>query len=126
MGKKLQSNGLWESSRFIGPELKEAVRLQQRELKRVPRTVLDVQEIQLISAMLSQSQIYKKIIQLTLYDEYLSRTISGIVTRSQRDSFRIDTVDPFSGAVDWEWINYMDVMKAELNKEWREDEMIDP
>lgn len=35
----------------------------------------------------------------------------GIVTRSQRDSFRLDTVDPFSGVEDWEWINYKDVMK---------------
>lgn len=126
MDKKLQSNGFWESSRFIGPEFKESIRLQQREHKRLSRTVLDIQEVQLISATLSQSQIYKKVIQLTLYDEYQTRTITGIVTRSQRDSFRLDNVDPFNGTEDCEWISYKDVMKAELTKEWTEDEMIDP
>ncbi|OAS21381.1 YolD-like family protein [Paenibacillus oryzisoli] len=126
MGKKLQSNGIWESSRFIGPEFKESIRLQQREHKRVPRTVLDLQEVQLISGLLSQSQMYKKIIQLTLYDEFQTRTLTGIVSRSQRDSFRLDSVDPFNGNEDSEWILYQDVIKAELSKEWTEDEMIDP
>lgn len=126
MGKKLQSNGLWESSRFIGPEFKEAIRFQQHEHNRIPRPVLDEQEIFVISGALMRSQIHQKNVQLTLYGDYQQRTVIGIVTRSQHYQFRLDTVDPISGGEEWEWINYKDVMKAELNKEWIEDEMVDP
>jgi hypothetical protein len=126
MGHKLQSNGIWESSRFIGPEFKDAIRLQQREVKRISKPILDAQEVQVISATLSQSQMYKKTVELTLYGEYQPRTVTGIVTRSKHGEFRFDTVDPFSGTEEWDWISYKDVLRAELSKEWTEDEMIDP
>jgi hypothetical protein len=122
---RINNNGLWESSRFIGPEFKEAIQIQQREHKRIPRPVLDEQEVQVISAALSQSQVYQKSVRLTLYHEYETRAITGIVTRSKHGQFRLDTVDPFSGVEDWEWINYQDVLKAELSCEWTEDKMID-
>lgn len=123
---RINNNGLWESSRFIGPEFKAAIRLQQREHERIPRKVLDGQEVQVISATLSQSQMYKKTIEITVYDEFQPRTLTGIVTRSQRSEFRLDRVDPFTGVEDWEWISYKDVLRAELSKEWTDEEMIDP
>lgn len=61
-----------------------------------------------------------------IYDKYKSRTVSGVVSRSKHEEFRLDTVDPFSGVDDWEWIRFQDVLKAELSIEWTKDEMIDP
>jgi hypothetical protein len=81
--------------------------------------------VQVISATLSQSQMYKKTVELTLYGEYQIRTITGIVTRSKHGEFRFDIVDPFSGVGDWDWISYRDVLKVELSKEWTDEEMID-
>jgi hypothetical protein len=123
---RVNNNGLWESSRFIGPEFKSAIRLQQKHINRIAKPILDEQEVHIISSILSQSQMYKKIVQLTLYGEYEPRTISGIVTRSKQGEFRLDTEDPFTGAQDWDWISYKDILKVELSKEWTEDEMIDP
>ncbi|MBP1963239.1 YolD-like family protein [Paenibacillus aceris] len=126
MSKKLELNGLWESSRMMLPQHKESAIRNRRESQRISRPIHDVQEIQHISAVLSLSQMYKKPVDLVLYEEFKTRSITGIVARSKHGEFRLDTVDPFSGAKDWEWIAYRDVLKAELSKEWTEEEMIDP
>jgi hypothetical protein len=126
MSKKLERNGLWESSRMMLPQHKESAIRNQRESQRILRPLRDEQEIQNISAVLSLSQMYKKPVVLTLYEEFKTRSITGIVARSKHGEFRLDIVEPFSGEVDWEWIGYRDVLKAELGKEWTEDEMIDP
>ncbi|NQX58555.1 YolD-like family protein [Paenibacillus qinlingensis] len=123
MSKKLEMNGLWESSRMMLPQHKESAIRVQEEKQYIQRQVLDEQEIHFISATLSQSQIYKRTVQLTVYDKYHPRTISGVVTRSKHGEFRLDTIDPFSGAEDWDWIRFQDVLKAELCKEC--DEIID-
>jgi hypothetical protein len=126
MSKKLEQNGLWESSRMMLPQHKETAIINQKEMHRIQRTVLDEQEVHMISSILSQSQMYKKPVQLTLFGEYEPRIISGIVSRSKQGEFRLDTEDPFNGLQDWDWICYKDVLKAELSKEWTEEEMIDP
>ncbi|CAN7204067.1 YolD-like family protein [Paenibacillus sp. LjRoot153] len=126
MSKKLEQNGLWESSRMMLPQHKESAIRNQKEMHRIQRSALDEQEVHVISATLSRSQMYKKTISVNVYDEYKPRILTGIVTRSQRSEFRLDTVDPFSGVEDWEWISYKDVLKVELSREWTEDEMINP
>ncbi|MDR6884851.1 YolD-like family protein [Bacillus sp. 3255] len=126
MSKKLEHNGLWESSRMMLPQHKEAAIIKRKESQRLPRPIRDDQEIQIISATLSHSHMYREPIVLTLYDEYETKKLTGIVARSQRNEFKFDTEDPFTGEKNWDWIRYRDVLKAELNKEWTEDEMIDP
>lgn len=88
MSKKLERNGLWESSRMILPQHKVSAMKNQKEMQRIQRLVLDEQEVQVISATLSQSQMYKKTVELTLYGEYHIRTITGIVTRNKHGEFR--------------------------------------
>lgn len=68
MSKKLELNGLWESSRMMLPQHKESAIRNQRESQRISRPIRDVQEIQQISAVLSLSQMYKKPIELILYE----------------------------------------------------------
>jgi hypothetical protein len=125
MGKKLEANGLWESSRMMLPEHKDASRRQAKQTERLERPTLDDQEVEIISSVLFQSHRYQKTVRLTLYGEYDLRNVSGIVTCTQRDSFRLDTEDLISGVVDWEWFMFRDVIKAELSQEWTEAEMLD-
>ncbi|MDR6553976.1 YolD-like family protein [Paenibacillus qinlingensis] len=121
MSKKLEMNGLWESSRMTLPQHKESAIRFQKEKQFIQRQALDEQEIHFISATLSQSQIYKKTVRLTIYDKNQVRTTSGIVTRSKHGEFRLDIIDPFSGEENWNWIRFQDVMKVEFSKEWSED-----
>ncbi|MDQ0888744.1 hypothetical protein QFZ81_003832 [Paenibacillus sp. V4I9] len=96
MSKKLEMNGLWESSRMMLPQHKDSAIRGQKEKQYIQRQALDEQEIHFISATLSQSQIYKRTVQIMIYDKYQLRTVSGVVTRSKQGEFRLDTIDPFS------------------------------
>jgi hypothetical protein len=125
MGKKLEANGLWESSRMILPEHKDASRRQATHVERLERPTLDDQEVEIISTTLFQSHRFQKVVRLTLYGEYDARIVTGIVTCSQRYSFRLDTEDPFTGQSDWDWIMFRDVIKAELSHDWTEEGMFD-
>jgi hypothetical protein len=81
MAKKLEGNGMWESSRMILPQHKDLILNYQKEELSIPRPTLDEQEIDAISTALVQSQVYKKSVDLTLYGEYQLRSVTGIVTR---------------------------------------------
>jgi hypothetical protein len=72
-----------------------------------------------------QSAAYRRGITLTLYDEYENRTLTGMVTKFDRTQCRIDTVDQVDGSEEWEWIQFEDVTKAELSKEWTDKETED-
>jgi hypothetical protein len=114
--KKL--DGLWKYSRFSIPLHAEQSRRLEIQSKRLERPVLDDQEVEIISTVLFQSHRYQKEVRLTLYTEYDSRSVTGIVTCCQRDSFRLDNEDPSTGEADWEWIMFGDVIKAQLSQEW--------
>ncbi|MDD9269559.1 YolD-like family protein [Paenibacillus sp. GCM10023248] len=122
MSKKLELNGLWESSRMMLPQHKEAAIRKRKEAQRLSQPIRDEQEIQNISAVLSLSQMYKKPVTLTLYGEYRNRSIVGIVGRSKHGEFRLDLLEPQDGPEGWEWVAYRDVLRAELNQAWIEDE----
>ncbi|MGQ7887519.1 YolD-like family protein [Paenibacillus sp. WC2504] len=125
MSKKLELNGLWESSRMMLPQHKEAAIRKRKESQRILRPIRDEQEIQNISAVLSLSQMYKKPVVLKLYEEFKTRSVTGIVVRSKHGEFRLDIIETSSGEGDWEWIAYRDVFKAELCIEWTENGMVD-
>ncbi|SEB93802.1 YolD-like protein [Paenibacillus sp. GP183] len=114
----MEANGLWESSRMMLPEHKDATRRQAKQTDRLVRPSLDDQEVEIISTVLFQSHRHQKVVRLTLYGEYELRSVTGIVTCTQRDSFRLDTENPFTGVADWEWFMFRDVIKAELSQEW--------
>jgi hypothetical protein len=59
MGKKLEGNGMWESSRMMLPEHKESLLEQNRHLKDFARPVLDEQEIQAVEEAICRS-LYAK------------------------------------------------------------------
>jgi hypothetical protein len=114
MAKKLESNGLWESSRMIIPQHKVAALQQAAAAHAIPRPVMDEQDVVLISEALMRSKAHQLNITVTLYDEYQPRTLTGTVSKVDRMQFKLDTVDLEDGSKDWEWIVYTDVIKAEL------------
>jgi hypothetical protein len=87
LGKKLEANGLWESSRMMLPQHKDASVRKPTQIERLERSTLDDQEVEIISNVLFQSHRYQKVVRLTLYGEYEPRIVTDILTCSQRDSF---------------------------------------
>ena len=78
-GKKLRGNGLWESSRMIIPEHKEAIRSYriQREARQKPE--LDEQRIEELSFALHEALESKTPIRITTFAPFGDETTRGYV-----------------------------------------------
>lgn len=55
-----------------------------------------------------------------------NRHISGTVLKVETKQFMVGIVGPYDETEIREWIGIDYVVKAELNNEWTEEEMIDP
>ncbi|WMT42572.1 YolD-like family protein [Paenibacillus sp. D2_2] len=81
MTGKLQGNGMWESSRMMLPEHKEAILRSNRHLQKRTRVQLDEQELERVSRILMESLHEGREIALRLFGEYEDRGLYGTVTR---------------------------------------------
>ncbi|MEI7027492.1 YolD-like family protein [Paenibacillus sp. y28] len=82
MSKKLQGNGLFESSRMMLPEHKEAFLQSQHNLRQQPRPYLDEQEAECISLLLAESLRHQKEMTLVVFGEYGNKRLTGVVTQA--------------------------------------------
>lgn len=112
MTKKLQGNGLWESSRMMLPEHKEAILRSNQQLKSKLRPVLDEQETEGIVRNLSESLRHGREVSLTVYGEFSDERMTGVVKAFDPAIRRICLQGPAepAGKV---WICLEDIMSAE-------------
>jgi hypothetical protein len=80
MGKKLQNNGLWESSRMMLPEHMEEILKYNKELHKKEKPLLHEEELQLVSRAISESYLRERTITLVLFDEFEDIRRTGKVT----------------------------------------------
>lgn len=99
--KKLEGNGLWESSRMMLPEHKEEINIWSTEVKKRERIELDEQQWEDVSRAVTQSMQQRHPIRLLMYHEIEKLEIIGIV----------DRVDQLKGRfmVDGEWFTIRDI-----------------
>lgn len=102
MSKKLQGNGLWESSRMILPEHKEAIQKFRRRREQRNRPEIDEHEIERINSTISWSLHARKPIRLKMFDPYEELIVEGVVDRANRLLGKI--------CVDGEWFLIADVI----------------
>ncbi|WII36798.1 YolD-like family protein [Paenibacillus thiaminolyticus] len=79
MSKKLAANGLWESSRMMLQQHKEALLRHQESQGRQERPNLDDLVVEELSRRLQWSMENREPITLQLYDPFEQREASGIV-----------------------------------------------
>ncbi|MEC0253635.1 YolD-like family protein [Paenibacillus lautus] len=107
--KRLEGNGLWESSRMMLPEHKVAINIKNKEEGRKERPILDSQELELIESTLAESFNEHKMITILLYDEYEDVKLNGIVTSLHIHRREIKLA---IGPGDWQWIKVDDIILA--------------
>lgn len=107
--KKLEGNGLLESSRMMLPEHKQRIIQDEREQQRIEKPVLDEQEWELIDIALYHSMEDHAPVTLTLYDPFKELLYKGIVMQVDRQLKRIKL--RWSDE-DWDWIDMSDIIKA--------------
>ncbi|WP_337098777.1 YolD-like family protein [Paenibacillus sp. YIM B09110] len=101
MRKKLEGNGLWESSRMMLPEHKAEIVRNNEALKRRVRASLDEQEWEAVSRAVAESLQLRVPITLRMFHPLEELTIIGIV----------DRVDSLKGRfmIDGEWFPVQDI-----------------
>ncbi len=106
MSKKLQDNGLFESSRMMLPEHKEAFILHQQSLQKKVRPQLDDQEKDRLSRIITESLYSKKEMTFMLFAEFDESSLSGIVIKvdQQQQKVKLAQVNDFI------WINIADII----------------
>ncbi|KQN96935.1 YolD-like family protein [Paenibacillus sp. Leaf72] len=87
MSKKLFGNGLWESSRFIIPEHREAINKSRIEEGIRECKVLDEQEKEFFEQQIYNSLCGRQPIRIKMYHPYQEIEIAGVVER----------IDPLQG-----------------------------
>ena len=78
-GKKLRGNGLWESSRIILPQFREAQVNHRRSLRAREKPKLDEQRVEELSTALAAALEIGEPTAVTTFGEYGDKTIVGIV-----------------------------------------------
>ncbi|MCY9542612.1 YolD-like family protein [Paenibacillus alvei] len=107
---KLNGNGIYESSRFIIPQHREALLVYQHERARRTRPQIDDQEWEVIGGKLQQSMNERETITVRVFDPFAYKEEAGVVvdidTYQQR--FKLLSKD------DWQWIKIEDVMEVSI------------
>ncbi|MBD7967867.1 YolD-like family protein [Paenibacillus gallinarum] len=81
MSKKLQQNGLFESSRMMLPEHREAYVQHQQKLAPRSRPILDPQAFEEMSRLLAESLMLKEPVTIVLFDEWEDVHLTGTVVK---------------------------------------------
>ncbi|MDM5278780.1 YolD-like family protein [Paenibacillus silvae] len=79
MSKKLFDNGVWEGSRLILPEYRDAFLAQEREQQRRGKPALDEQAVEEITRALAESYHQKVKVDLIVFNPFDDEPVSGVV-----------------------------------------------
>ena len=109
MGKKLEGNGLWESSRIILPEHKEGYLKLMKDRQRRGKPELDDQEVQLIEQALIESYNTRTTITLLVFSPFDDEVMTGVVTSINTARREVKL---FRGEDDFSWIKLEDIISV--------------
>jgi hypothetical protein len=127
MSKKLEKNGMWESSRMMLPEHREAILKDDRSLKLLVKPELDEQEVALIDQAIGFALRSNCTIILTVFNKYELQTITGrvLMLKGVLRMVKIILEDPSASVDECLWISMRDIIKAEVREveEWDEGEI---
>lgn len=108
--KKLEGNGLWESSRMMLPQHKEAIHRERYARQSKPHPELDAQEIELIERVLAVSFRERRKIRLRIWGEYEDAELCGVVTTVQTYLREIKLA---TEPGEWQWVPLADILSAD-------------
>ncbi|MFF2886660.1 YolD-like family protein [Paenibacillus sp. NPDC057967] len=103
--KKLEGNGMWESSRMMLPEHIKRINEYNNDIKAKDKPILYGDELEVIYRKISESYENKTEITLVLFDRFEDTRAIGVVER-------IDTIGR-RVRVDGEWFSITDVIGVE-------------
>ncbi|MEK3788729.1 YolD-like family protein [Paenibacillus sp. FSL K6-1230] len=109
MSKKLQGNGLFDSSRFMLPEHSERIRRHYIEEQRKEKPILDDQEVQLIEQALVDSYNHRQPVTLKLFGPFEDVEITGVVTALNSSRREVKLLDEVG---EYQWVELGEILAA--------------
>ncbi|TBL77671.1 YolD-like family protein [Paenibacillus thalictri] len=106
MSKKLQGNGMWESSRMMLPEHREQIIRHKQEMNLQPKPLLDEQKLDELSRQLFAAVAVKLEVTVTVFDRYGNQTVKGRIEKVDPLLKRAKISNQHSGA----WIELIDIL----------------
>lgn len=105
MSKKMDN--MW-AIKILLPEHKVDINNQERDQLKKKKPVLDEQELEIIYRAIGESRSTGIEIQFVLFEEYIDRIVTGVVSRvdQYRRVIRIEHDD------DFEWLKIDDILKV--------------
>lgn len=119
MSKKLEGNGLWESSRMMLPQHKEAIIQDYLRHEEQTCPILDEQALEQIEHALNQSFRERRKVTLHLFDpaQCWQVEVEGIVTTIQTVKREIKLAVAIG---EWKWVKMDQIMFAIIDDEANE------
>ncbi|MCD9020417.1 YolD-like family protein [Cohnella silvisoli] len=104
MRKKLEGNGLWESSRMMLHEHKERILEANQRQERREKPILDPQKREEINESLGSAYQNKEEIKLLLWHPYENRSVTGVIAKLDLIGYRI--------LIDDEWVKLAGILEV--------------
>jgi uncharacterized GH25 family protein len=108
MGKKLEANGMWESSRMMLPEHREQILKDNKKVHKRIKPQMHEEELEIISSEIYRSYRLNEEIELVLFDHYEDIHYTGIVIKI--DQFK--RVIKIQSGEDYAFIKLDDIVKV--------------
>jgi hypothetical protein len=102
---------MWESSRMMLPEHREAIIKSNKEVLLNVKPILHEEELEIITRAIMESLQTHCEITLVLFEPYVNREVVGIVVRVEQYSkrLRIELNED-----DYEWVQLDDIVKVNM------------
>jgi len=111
MSKKLQDNGLFESSRMMLPEHKEAIVNYQKGMNKKQRPMLDEQRFEELSHLMFEA-VYKNLeVTITVFNPYMDTVITGVIKKIDSSLKQLKMV---CGDEEM-WIKFIDLLDIDVS-----------
>lgn len=89
MASKLVGNGMFEASRLILPEHREAILAQEREQKRRGKPFIDEQQMEEIERAIIESYNRRCIVEMVVFNPFYDEDVKGIVVSLNTATYEV-------------------------------------
>ncbi|UNK20462.1 YolD-like family protein [Paenibacillus sp. N3/727] len=111
MSKKLEDNGLWESSRMMLPQHKERIVEHNKHLTKREKPILhDDDEWEMVIQNVNLSLNYTNAVVVEVFGEYENRCVEGVITSVSMYAKKMK-VESDQG---FEWIDFDELVSVKL------------
>lgn len=111
-GKKLHGNGMWEASRMMLPEHRQAILQHRNEWKRKEKPLLDEQRLDELSRQIVEAMQTNSVVRVEIYHPYRMQEVTGQITMLDTLNSRIELKNQKEAV----WVSLSEILDVAIRK----------